>query len=153
MRALSPNARGRRHASVLWALLAAFVLRVVAQLAAAAGPLPFLPPFEAWHSATLPYPVLVAIQVAIVVLFARMAVGIRDGAVPRIGLGRFLLVFGSLYFASMAARMVLGLTVLRDSHWFRAPIPSCFHLVLAGFLLVAGHYHAAARTTGSEASA
>ena len=46
------------------------------------------------------------------------------------------------YFAFMATRLLLGATLLSESSWWHAPIPSVFHLVLAGFLLVAGHFHA-----------
>ncbi len=131
------------HAAVLWGLLGLFCLRVAAQLAAAAGPLSFLPPFEAWHSGLLPYPALVAAQIAIVALYAWMARGIGSGRTrPRPGLGRLLLVLGGVYFAFMAARLLLGATALSGSSWWHAPIPSVFHLVLAGFLLVAGHFHA-----------
>ena len=85
----SPPTR-RLHAAVLWGLLGLFCFRVAAQLAVAAGPLPILPPFEAWHSGLLPYPALVATQVAIVALYAWMARGIGAGRTrPRPGLGRF----------------------------------------------------------------
>ena len=56
-------------------------------------------------------------------------------------LSRFLLAGGTLYFTLMTTRMVLGETLLRESGWFNAPIPTFFHLVLAAFLLVWGHYH------------
>jgi hypothetical protein len=50
-------------------------------------------------------------------------------------------MFGALYFAAMAARIVLGLTVLSDRRWFASPIPTIFHLGLAGFVLLYGHFH------------
>ena len=134
------------HATLLWLLLGFFCFRVVAQLAAAVTPLPFLPPFEAWHSGALPYPALVVAQVAIVAVYAWMARGIAVGRTrPRPRLGRFLLVFGGVYFAFMLARLVLGVTFLSELSWWRALIPSIFHLVLAGFLIVAGHFHASRR--------
>ena len=130
-----------RHALVLWILFFAFGFRVLAQLVQASRPVTFLPPFEAWHSAALPYPLLVVVQLLIVVLYAWMARGISSGRTrPRPRLGRALGWLGGVYFAFMAARLVLGASVLRET-WFDAPIPSGFHLVLASFLLVAGHYH------------
>ena len=136
----------RTHATLLWLLLGLFLFRVAAQLAAAATALPFLPPFEAWHSGALPYPALVVAQIAIVAVYAWMARGIAVGRTrPRPRLGRFLLVFGGVYFAFMVARLALGATLLVESSWWRAPIPSSFHLVLAGFLIVAGHFHASRR--------
>jgi hypothetical protein len=122
--------------------LALFCFRVAAQLAAAVISLPFLPPFEAWHSGTLPYPVLVVSQVAIVAVYAWMARGIANGRTrPGARLGGWLLVLGGLYFALMVARLILGATLLSGSSWWHAPVPSAFHLVLAGFLIVAGHFH------------
>ena len=136
----------RAHVTLLWLLLACFCLRVVAQLVVAVTPLPFLPPFEAWHSGALPYPALVVWQIAIVALYAWMARGIAVGRTrPRPRLGGFLLVLGGVYLAFMVTRLVLGATLLSDSSWWRAPIPSLFHLVLAGFLIVAGHFHASRR--------
>ena len=45
-------------------LLGLFVFRVIAQLLVLNLNLPLLPPFDAWHSALLPYPTLVAAQIA-----------------------------------------------------------------------------------------
>ena len=135
--------KGRTHAVVLWILLSLFVFRVTAQLAAALIEVPLLPPFEAWHSGALPYALLLASQIGIIALYAWMARGITRGSAPRKrGLGRLLLVFGTLYFVFMIVRLVLGMTVFGEPSWWHAPIPSLFHLVLAGFLMVAGHFHA-----------
>lgn len=137
------------HGALLWLLLGLFCLRVVGQPLAAVLDLPLLPPFEAWHGGALPYPVLVAAQVAIVALYAWMARGIGGGRTrPRRRLGRALLLLGGVYLAFLAARLVLGATVLADSRWWSARIPTVSHLVLAAFLLVAGHFHA----TGAQSS-
>ena len=93
-----------RHAALLWILLALFCFRVVAQLAVAVAPLPFLPSFEAWHSGALPYPVLVACQLLIVALYAWMARGIGSGrtrpdsrlARCRLSHGRLKIQFGPI---------------------------------------------------------
>jgi hypothetical protein len=52
-----------------------------------------------------------------------------------------MLVFGGLYFATMLVRLVLGLTVLSTNRWFSSILPTIFHLVLASYLLVYGHFH------------
>ena len=136
----------RWHSVTLWILFGLFCLRVTAQLAASVAPIPLLPPFDAWHSGVLPYPLLFLAQLVIAALYAVVAWRIHTGrAQPSRRLARFLLAFGALYFASMSARMLLGLTVLRDSRWFHAPIPTFFHLVLASFVLVWGHYHSTER--------
>ena len=141
----------RRHAVVGWVLVALFAFRVAAQplsLAVHAG----LPPFESWHSAALPYGVLLASQLAILGAFGwatyRFGAG---GLTPRRSLGVAALWLGGIYFAAMTARLVLGVTLLRDVRWFASPIPTVFHLVLAGWILLFGHFHrvfAAARRSG-----
>ena len=104
-----------RHGPWLWLLLAAFLLRVAAQPLALLAGWPWLPPFEAWQSGALPYPVLLASQV--------------------------VLAAAGLYAAVMVPRLVLGLTVYRGHWWLDAPLPTVFHLVLMTFLAVYGHYH------------
>ena len=41
----------------------------------------------------------------------------------------------------MLFRLIGGLTFLRDVPWFQAILPTIFHLVLAGFLLVLADFH------------
>ena len=41
----------------------------------------------------------------------------------------------------MLIRLLLGLTIMRDSRWFTSYLPTAFHLVLASWLLVYGHFH------------
>jgi hypothetical protein len=142
---VSPALR-RRYAAVLGLLLLAFLFRVTAQLVQAFSPVAWLPPFDAWHSATLPYPALVAAQVAIVALALWCIAGLLNGGLkpdPRIG--GVLRVLGWIYFAVMALRLVLGLTVLHRLRWFDAPLPSLFHLVLASMVLTLASFHRRAR--------
>lgn len=40
----------------------------------------------------------------------------------------------------MVGRLILGLTALNQSAWFEARLPTAFHVVLAGFLLVLGAF-------------
>jgi hypothetical protein len=132
----------RRYAAGLWLLLALFAFRVVAQPLALIVYSPLLPPFEAWHSAALPYGVLLASQIAILAALAWTAWHFTNGDVePRRGVGIVALTLGGVYFAAMAARLVLGLTALSHVRWFASPIPTVFHLVLAAFLLVYGRFH------------
>ena len=132
----------RKHAPWLWLLLALFTVRVVAQPIALVTSAPFLPPFESWHSGVLPYPALVAAQLLIIAWFARTAWRFgRGDVIPNYRLGVWMLVFGGVYFATMLLRLVLGLTVLSTSRWFSSTLPTLFHLVLASYLLVYGHFH------------
>ena len=135
--------RAASHALALWILLAFFCFRVLAQLGVAAFPeIGVLPAFDRWASGALPYPALVVVQLLIIVVYAAIARRIGAGrSKPRRSLGRFLVAFGGIYFSAMLARLVLGGTAFRGHWWLDRPLPSFFHLVLAGFLLVAAHFH------------
>jgi len=101
-----------------------------------------LPPFESWHSAALPYGLLLASQVAILLALGRTAWRFTIGDVnPRRAAGTLALALGGLYFASMLVRLVLGLTALSHLRWFASPIPTVFHLVLATSVLLYGRFH------------
>jgi uncharacterized protein len=132
----------RDYAPWLWLLLALFIVRVIAQPMALLTSAPFLPPFESWHSGVLPYPALVGAQLLIIAWLARTAWRFSRGEViPRYRLGVWMLTFGAIYFATMLVRLVLGLTVLSANRWFSSVLPTMFHLVLASYLLVYGHFH------------
>ena len=51
-----------------------------------------------------------------------------------------VILAGAVYFALMAARLILGLTILSSSVWFATWIPAVFHLVLASEVLLVGGY-------------
>jgi hypothetical protein len=133
--------RGAIHVALLWSLTALFAFRAAAQLVQRVSPVRALPPFDAWQGSSLSYPVLLTSQSLILVLMCWLTNGVsgRVRANRRIGVG--LLALGSVYFAAMSARLVLGLTILADVSWFAKPLPAFFHLVLAGYLLTLGHYH------------
>jgi len=130
------------HVILLWSLFFLFLLRVLAQLVQFSSPVGFIPPFERWQGSGLSYPVLLGSQLVILVAMGWGAARFTHGGVcARRAVGTWLLVLGSLYFISMAARLVLGLTLLADSAWFSKTLPAFFHLVLASYILVAGHFH------------
>ena len=127
---------------VLWVLTGLFCLRVVAQPLTAMADVPGLPAFEAWHSGALPYPVLLATQLAILAWLCLTTRAVGAGTVRwRRPLGSWLLAASCVYGAIMAVRLVLGATVLRDVTWFARPVPTVFHLVLAAYLGIYGHLH------------
>ena len=64
---------------LLWVLLTLFVLRVLGQLLVASGVAPFLPPMEEWQSGLLPYPLLLASQIAIVAVLATVCIQFSRG--------------------------------------------------------------------------
>ncbi len=135
-------ASARTYSWWLWVLAGLFAFRVIAQPAAAVFETRLLPPFESWHSGLLPYPILVVTQALILAWLARTAwqFGSRR-IVPSRRAGVFALLFGGLYFTFMLVRLGLGATVLREHPWFDRPLPTSFHLVLATYLLVYGHFH------------
>ena len=130
------------HLLLLAILTAAFLFRVMAQLLQALWPLDVLPSFESWHSATLPYPLLLASQLAILAVQVWLIVVIaRHSLRPRRQVGLALLVVGSLYFTFMLFRLIAGVTFFAHLPWFQARLPTIFHLVLAAFLLVLADFH------------
>ena len=139
MPATSEHKPGRSAAIALACLLVLFIGRVSAQLWQYFWPTDGLPSFSDWQSGTLPYPVLVASQFAIIALslwtITRMMRG-KLGPHRRVGLA--VLVLGILYFGFMAFRLVAGLTFLKDSPFFGVILPAIFHLVLASMLIIVG---------------
>ncbi len=135
-------AADRGHAAVLALLLALFVFRVSAQLVQMLWPTPLLPPFEMWQSGTVSYAVLVASQLLIITAVATVIVGLwRRRLRPRRKVGMALLTLGAVYMLGAAFRLVAGLSFLSHLAFFRATLPSIFHMVLAGIVLTLGHFH------------
>ena len=120
-------------------LSVAFMLRVVGQAVQRWVPQSWLPPFSEWQGSAIPYPVLLAAQVAILVLLAFVLTRMAQG---RRMLGRrtscAVIGAGTVYFAVMAARLLLGIFWLSESQWFTAWISTSFHLVLASVMLMWG---------------
>jgi hypothetical protein len=132
---------GARHVVVLWSLTALFAFRVAAQLVQYASPNRLLPSFEAWQGSGLDYPVLLASQLLILVFMAWQTTGVSRQVLARRRVGVWLIALGAVYFVTMSARLVLGLTLLAAVSWFAKPLPAFFHMVLAAYLLTLGHYH------------
>jgi hypothetical protein len=132
----------RRYAIGLWVLLLLFAFRVVAQPLALVVDSPLLPPFESWHSEALPYSVLLASQVAILVALGWTTWRFHVGEVSaRRPAGRVALMLGGVYFGAMVLRLALGLTAFSEWRWFASPLPTAFHLVLAAWVLLYGRFH------------
>ena len=131
------------YAQWLWALTALFAIRVISQPLALVIDFRWLPRFESWHSGVMPYPLLVVAQLFILAWLAIIARRVSHNMVkPNRTSGRFLIAIAAVYAATMVTRLVLGATVLRDDRWFGSPVPTLFHLGLAGYLFVFGHLHA-----------
>ena len=132
---------GRRFFPWMLSLVGLFVLRVLAQLIQAVHPIPVLPAFDAWHGAVLPYPLLVVLQVAIILVLARVLWRVRtDSISPRRWKYRACFLLGGVYLSFMGFRLAAGLTFLADHGWFSKSLPAVFHVVLATFILTLGLY-------------
>jgi len=130
----------RAYAVLGWFLVALFAGRVIAQpLSLVVGS---LPTFESWHSAALPYSILLTSQLVILAILGWLTHRMAKGAIdPGRTFGAVMLSLGSAYFLVMIARLVLGLTIFSNVRWFASPLPTVFHLVLASWLLLYGHLH------------
>ncbi len=129
---------------LLWILLGLFCLRVLGQLLVVIYRPRWLPPMSQWYSGLIPYPVLLPIQVAFVLVMGAIAwqVSLDVGplSVPRPSLARGLAWFACAYAGSMAVRYVVRMARRPDQRWWGGTIPIIFHCVLAAFLLVLGSY-------------
>ena len=120
-------------------LSVAFMLRVVGQAVQLWVPQSWLPPFSEWQGSAIPYPLLLAAQVVILGIVAFVLTRMAQG---RRMLGRrtcFVVIgAGAVYFAVMAARLLVGLFWLTENQWFTTWISTSFHLVLASVVLIWG---------------
>lgn len=126
---------------LLLILLALFCFRVLAQLVQLSEGLSFLPGFDAWHSASIPYPALLGSQLCIIFLSFYVIAKINSGSY-RANSARSKILFwlGWLYFSFMFVRFILSVTIMQSHAWFGATLPAIFHMVLALFLVVLGSY-------------
>lgn len=147
---MSPSRSERRFAAVSLVLGVAFLARVAGQAVQRWWAVDFLPSQDAWQGSSLPYPVLFAAQLVILGVIALVTIRMLVGAdvlaprwiTPVSG-------FGALYFAVMAARLLLGLAggagwlgddSFAASKWFTSHLPTAFHLVLAAEVLLIARY-------------
>jgi hypothetical protein len=134
--------RWNRDVVVMALLTGLFGLRVAGQAVQFWMPQSFLPAFASFQGSSLPYSTLLLIQLLILGLMLRTCLRIGGGiSVPERRLGRGLAWFGGLYMAGSVARIAVGLAVPSAPAWFSTWIPAFFHLVLAGFVLGAAHFH------------
>jgi hypothetical protein len=123
-------------------LLALFCFRVLAQLLQLYIEVPFLPPFEAWQSGAVPYKGLLVSQILIIVFYGWILQRFAAGRMrPSRKQGWVFFIIGLIYFLVMAVRLFVGLTGLSGHYWFRSYLPTLFHFVISGYLIVVGYFH------------
>jgi hypothetical protein len=121
-----------------------FALRVAGQAVVGVREVSFLPPFEQWYSGLLPYPLLLPVQIALILLMLRIVGDFARGEgtfvdlKPRTGI--ILQVLGGIYFLSMVVRYVVTMVLHPELRWFTGTIPIWFHFVLAAFIFTLGRY-------------
>lgn len=144
---MPPRAEALRVGPTLWTLLSLFVLRVAGQVLVYFFDVTWLPPMEQWQSGILPYPVLLASQIAIIALLVKVSMDVtRDHgffARTRAWFGRPALWVGCIYLASMLVRYILRMQLHPEARWLGGTIPIVFHCVLASFILVFARAHRA----------
>ena len=126
----------RARLVTLWACIFLFFLRVVGQLEVLMVAPPFLPPMSGWYSGLIPYPILVPVQIAILMLMSALVV--CEMRAP-FGTGKWMpwvRGFALVYFAVMCLRLMLQFLRGADNVIDAGGIPVAFHWVLALFLLV-----------------
>lgn len=137
-----PGHQRKSYVVALSILLALFCFRVLAQLLQSYTEIPFLPPFDAWQSGAVPYRVLLASQILIIVFYGWILRHLATARMqPSRRQGRIFFAVGLIYFAVMVVRLFIGVTGLSERHWFHSYLPTFFHFVLSGYLIVVGYFH------------
>lgn len=133
----------RKLAWRLWILTALFFARVVAQILVAFADARFLPPMAEWMSGLLPYPILLPVQIAMLILMFSInrnvwrERGYFTNYYPRMGRG--LLIFSVFYVTAMVARyFISGAAHPERRFWPPGVIPIIFHFVLAAYVWTLG---------------
>ena len=84
----------------------------------------------------MPYPLLIVSQLFILAWLTTTAWRVSQETVkPNRRSGRRLLSIAGVYTLTMLTRLILGATMLRDERWFASPVPTVFHLGLAGLFV------------------
>jgi len=132
----------KKYATILFILAGLFAFRVFAQVLQLLSPVPWLPPFDSWHSETLPYFLLLTIQLVLFVFLLQIAHRIlKNKTVPKRKRGKAYIIIGIIYFVFMIFRLILGQTIYTESIFWYSWLPTIFHHVLASFVIVNGVYH------------
>jgi len=138
----SRAAANQSYAAVLWLLTSLFTVRVLGQAVQHWAPQPFLPPFSQFQGSSLPYGLLLSVQLVILALMGFVSWRVQTGKfVPSLRAGMVLEWLGGIYMAGSLTRIAVGLAVPAAPDWFRTWIPAIFHIVLAGFVLTLAAHH------------
>jgi hypothetical protein len=117
-----------------------FLIRVIGQVLVTYAGVSWLPERAHWQSGLLPYPVLLASQIVILAVMARISRDAWRGrgwfVVPRPAVGRFVRIASVVYFAAMVVRYAVTMALHPDWFPFEHSIPTVFHCILATYLFL-----------------
>lgn len=134
------------HGCVLALLTALFALRVIGQVLVEFFSVGWLPSSHDWASGLIPYPILLAIQLAMLGAMLKIVADVARErgffAARRPRWSRFLIGFSEIYAGGMALRYVVTMIFFPEMRWLGGVIPIFFHFVLAAFLYTLGRYGA-----------
>jgi hypothetical protein len=124
---------------VLWTCVSLFFVRVIGQIEALLLEPIWLPDMWAWYSGLLPYPLLLPLQIALLMLMCVLVIR-RQATGPswatssraRVTVWRSLAL---VYFLVMAVRLVICIYRYGADFYLHGAIPIAFHWVLALFVL------------------
>lgn len=134
--------KSRAYSYWMMGFLGIFFLRICAQLVQAIYPITFIPDFYSWQSGAVPYPILLALQLVVVVFCVHMIKKFYTSSVQENKTtGLIYLLIGGIYFFIMIFRLLAGLSFAADHPWLGAHIPTLFHIVLSFFVLAVGFFH------------
>jgi hypothetical protein len=130
-------------ALLLWLFTVLFIFRVLGQILVALKPRTWLPPMEQWNF--IPYWILLPIQLVFIVVMVWVDISFTSETgvlvIKNPTAGDFLIWFSALYALSMAIRYTIRMIQHAERRWFGGTIPIVFHVVLASYLYVLGHFY------------
>ncbi len=134
------------YGPVLAFLTLLFFFRVLGQGLVVFFSVRWLPSAEQWASGLVPYPILLAIQVVMLIVMVEVVSDVWRGkgffAQKRLRFARFLVGFSAIYATTMVLRYVITMILRPEMRWYGGTIPIFFHFVLAAFLYTWGNFHA-----------
>jgi len=133
-----------KHGRVLLLLTLFFSFRVLGQALVEFFSVDWLPSTAAWASGLIPYPFLLAIQLAMLIGMVKIVSDVwREGGLFALApafWSHFLIGFSAVYAGGMALRYILTMIFRPDMRWLGGTIPIFFHFVLAAFLYTWGKF-------------
>lgn len=135
---VNAEAISRRSSAVivLWTCIALFFARVVGQIEVLLLEPDWLPTLPAWYSGLLPYPILLPVQIALLMVMCMLAIRTSSDRAATPVIAKTCRVLAMVYFTAMAARLLLCIYMYGRDYYLHGAIPVAFHWVLALFVLV-----------------